>query len=181
MTSHASFGGAHHAHFLGGDSEVFAAQSSSDSGWWYDDWSGPSFHSEPSSTPADDPDVGELQPAELEDEQIREAVQSEKMAEALAAEAKLTWQKAQRATAAARRDRGFGNVLGKGASSTGSKGKAGGCFICGSPQHFSRDCPDKHHPSKGFGKSPGKFGMVMDPYDPDYDHYMFSKGAPKGY
>ena len=77
MTSHASFGGAHHAHFLGGDSEVFAAQSSSDSGWWYDDWSGPSFHSEPSSTPADDPDVGELQPAELEDEQIREAVQSE--------------------------------------------------------------------------------------------------------
>ena len=86
MTSHASFGGAHHAHFLGGDSEVFAAQSSSDSGWWYDDWSGPSWFdqqaawtnfAEPSSTPADDPDVGELQPAELEDEQIREAVQSE--------------------------------------------------------------------------------------------------------
>ena len=52
----------------------------------------------------------ELSPAELEDPQIHEALQSEKIAGNLAAEARLTWQKAQEANSALCKDRGFGAV-----------------------------------------------------------------------
>ena len=112
----------------------------------------------------------------LEDPQIREALQSEKIAENLAAEARLTWQKAQEATSAPRKDRGFGAVMsgGKGKSSNSSTG----CFICGDPGHMARECPDRMSP-KGKGKSKSKFGYTSSMWDPSYDNYVMSKGTGK--
>eukprot|EP00438_Fugacium_kawagutii_P003117 Skav222832 [mRNA] locus=scaffold1338:43482:51341:- [translate_table: standard] len=175
-------------HWLEGDYDAFAAGSGDDwwtdgweddGAWWYEQqalWSPSGAASSPGGSD-EAADLGDLQPAELDDEGIREAIQSEKMAESLAAEAKLTWRKAQQATAAARRDRGFGSVLGGGKSST-SKGRDDGCYICGSYQHYAKDCPDKLHPGKG--KS--KFGMTLEPYDMDYHNNMFSaKGSYKGF
>ena len=109
------------------------------------------------SPTSDDQEISnELTPAELEDPQLREAMQSQKVAESLAAEAKLTWQKAQEATAALRKDRGFGAVTG---GKSNGKTSTSGCFICGHPSHLARDCPDKWAP-RGKGKSKSKFGMV---------------------
>ena len=68
--------------------------------------------------------------------------------EQVAAEAQRTWADAQRATAALRKDRGFGAANGKG------KGRDG-CFNCGA-NHFARDCPDRRHPGAHFGKSQGQ-------------------------
>ena len=55
-----------------------------------------------------------------------------------------TWSQAHRSTMMARKDRGFGK--GKPSSQTE------GCYICGHPGHFSRQCPDRFAP-KGKGKS----------------------------
>ena len=64
-----------------------------------------------------------------------------------------SWSQAQRSTQMMKKDRGFGGV----ASQSGKgNGKTETCHICGSPQHFARDCPDRQSPfgrSKGFGKN----------------------------
>ena len=96
-----------------------------------------------------------------------------------------------------RKDRGFGKASGS-ASTTDNRG----CFICGSFQHYSRDCPDRGFPQKGRGKYlspaelesylvPGKSkgkkgqhkskdGMWMEDYS--YDAYPLQKGkSGKGY
>lgn len=119
-----------------------------DDSWWGDDswgsdwswydanvaWPNSDQYEPPSEPSPPAESMGELQPAELEDENVREALQSEKVAEALAAEARET-------TAALRRDRGFGQAKGQGKSSGGAKGS--GCWICGSNSHFAANCPDK--------------------------------------
>ena len=172
------------AHWLEGDhdSSFWSWDDYNDDGWyeanwmWDDDWSswnGPS-DSPPSGNYDDAHETPDLNASELEDPQIKEAYQSERMAEALASEASLTWKKAQEATAALRRDRGFGAVKGK--SSTSSTG----CFNCGSPLHLARDCPDRGAPkgkSKGFNK--GKMGMAVygDPY---MEQFPMVKGKGKG-
>ena len=156
--------------------------SSWDDGWWHDDgswhdtqaalWSGQEWPDASADAGAFAAESTEPQPAELEDEAVRETLQSERVAEALAAEAKMTWQKAQETTAALRRDRGFGQVKG---TSKGKTASSSGCWICGSPQHFSKDCPDRFHPGKG--KRPSKFGMSMEPWSSwDSDAMVFQKG-----
>lgn len=118
----------------------------------------------------------ELSPAELEDPQIHEALQSEKIAGNLAAEARLTWQKAQEANSALCKDRGFGAVMsgGKGKSSNSSTG----CFICRHPGHMARECPDRMSP-KGKGKSKYNFGYTSSMWDLSYDNYVVATGKGK--
>ena len=87
--------------------------------------------------------------ADAEDPAIKEAQQAERVAESLALEAQRTWSEAQRATAALRKDRGFGQHP----SLPGQKGK--GCWICNGP-HMAKDCPDRRHPSMMKGKFKGK-------------------------
>eukprot|EP00438_Fugacium_kawagutii_P031764 Skav205351 [mRNA] locus=scaffold1956:24961:32706:- [translate_table: standard] len=126
-----------------------------DGSWWYEQqaaWSSNPAASSPSHS--DDAGLGELQPAELEDETIREAIQ---------------------------RDRGFGGVLGK-ASSKGQDGPR--CHHCGSRDHFVKDCPDKLHPGKGkskFGMTLEPYDL--DYHDNMYFSKGSSKGlkGKKGY
>lgn len=145
------------------------------SSWWDDEWYDAQWHWDDSeSWPVEDePDSSpkELSPAELEDPSIREALQSEKMAESLAAEAKLTYQKAQEVTAALRKDCGFAAITSGG---KGSGKSSTGCYICGHQGHMARECPDRWAP-KGKSKGKGKFGDMIDPYE-----YQFtSKGKGK--
>ena len=64
-------------------------------------------------------------------------------------QAQRSWAEAQRATAALRRDRGFGQQ----GSCSDIK-----CYICNG-NHFARNCPDRMHPSvKAKGK--GKFNYA---------------------
>ncbi|CAL1133413.1 unnamed protein product [Cladocopium goreaui] len=101
---------------------------------------------------------------ELEDPQIKEAYQSERMAEALASEASLTWKKAQEATAALRRDRDRGAPKGK--SKGFNKGKMG-MAVYGDP--YMEQFPMV----KGKGKGKAKYSNYMD-------HEMFWAGKSKG-
>ena len=103
-----------------------------------------------------------------DDPAVLEAVEAERAAEALALEAKRTWSQAQQATAALRRDRGFGQHVGSSGKGSGTR-----CFLC-SGNHLARDCPDRRHPSfrKGFGKQLSQAEL---------DAYLFSKGKGKGF
>ena len=94
------------AHWLEGDhdSSFWSWDDYNDDGWyeanwmWDDDWSswnGPS-DSPPSGNYDDAHETPDLNASELEDPQIKEAYQSERMAEALASEASLTWKKPRR-------------------------------------------------------------------------------------
>ena len=109
--------------------------------WWKESqaWTA-QWHDEAWDEPA------EVEPPSEEMEQaFKEALEAEKNAEALAMEARRTWAQAQQATAALRKDRGFGaQGVGKGDIR---------CWTCGGP-HMSKDCPDRHHPryQKGKGK-----------------------------
>ena len=146
-----------------------------DDGWaeWYgyhaeEDWTEAALHAEVPE---------ELSSAELDDPSIREALQAERAAEAMASEAALTWKRAQKATSELRKDRGFGSVKGKG------KGGGAPCFKCGKSGHFSRECPLN---SGGKGKANFYIGedydYGMDPYI-DHDAYGAFKGkgkSPKG-
>ena len=147
-----------HAYYVNNEDEM----------WWQDDWNEERDTLQAAPAVADD---------EVDDEKLRDAMKAEKMAEALAAEANRSWTEAQRATAALRRDRGFGAVT----SSTAT----GPCYRCGG-NHLMRDCPDRLHPgphkggykgkpSKGKSKSKGKFHAHFA-----YDDYYFSKGKSKG-
>ena len=92
-----------------------------------------------------------------EGEQLKEALQGEK-----AAEAKRTWSEAQRMTQQMRKDRGFG------------KGSGGVKRFNFGGSHFARDCPDERHPS-----FPGK-GKVKQHYMVDTMDGMFqAKGKGK--
>eukprot|EP00434_Breviolum_minutum_P047006 symbB.v1.2.044394.t1/scaffold44042.1/size193/1 len=59
---------------------------------------------------------GHVVTSDESDPAIKEAQAAEKVAESLAMEAQRTWSEAQKATAALRRDRGFGHVKGGGRS-----------------------------------------------------------------
>ena len=155
-----------------------------DSSWWYEDegwWHDAQWHWDGSDDWSDvrpeepTPEAKDLSQAELDDPQIREAMQSEKMAESLAAEARLTWQKAQEATAALRKDRGFGAVMSGNGSGKGSS--SSGCHICHHPGHFARDCPDRFAP-KGKGKPRFRQNYMVQE-DPYYDNYYTFKGKGK--
>ena len=109
-----------------------------------------------------------------DDPAVKEALQAERVAEQLAAEAHRSWSEAQRATQALRKDRGFGHV-----DVGGKSGSKGPCWICWGP-HLSRDCPDRRHPSlsKGYSKGKGKSHYMAD-YEA-MDHYFIGKGKSKG-
>ena len=112
---------------------------------------------------------------EENDEDLKEAQKAERMAESLAVEAQRSWAEAQRATAALRKDRGFGQQL-----PSGGMGKGRGpCFQCGGP-HLSRECPDRQHPGpyKGKGKSKWNYMTEYDPYSYD-DFFTGKKGGGK--
>eukprot|EP00439_Symbiodinium_sp_Y106_P070482 s1736_g12.t1 len=99
----------------------------------------------------------------IDDEKYKEAKQAEKVAESLALEAQRTWSDAQKATQALRRDRGFGAMGSKGASSGGK------WFPCGG-NHFIRDCPMK-------GKGKERFYMADTE---DYGMHYAGKGKSQG-
>ena len=111
-----------------------------------------------------------------EDEELTEKTEQLKQVEALAADTQRTLQEARAAVARARQSRGFydgkggkkgggkkggkkGKTGGKKGGKKGKGGKATGCMICGSGDHWWRDCPDRH--SKGKGK-----GYYIDEWDP---------------
>ncbi|CAE7930388.1 unnamed protein product, partial [Symbiodinium necroappetens] len=131
---------------------------------WQDEWTaGPS-----------EPDPNAYTAAELDDNQVREALQAERAAEAMAAEAAMTWKRAQQATAAVRKDRGFGA---KGSAFRAAM-SSDQCHKCGSYGHFARDC-------KGAGKGRPKGAMAADYYEyepPGYDaiYFVGGKGKKKG-
>ena len=117
-----------------------------------------------------DAEAEALSAAEVQDPAVREALQAERSAEAMASEATMTWRRAQQATAAVRNDRGFWVTrLAKGSDQ---------CHKCGSFGHFARDCP------KGGKLGKGKMGYVMD-YDYEMDDggqnaFCVGKGKKKG-
>ena len=125
--------------------------------WWSEDW-----------LPAEPMGVAAAATADgIDDGKLREAQQAEQMAESLALEAQRTWTEAQKATAALKKDRGFGATL---AATQGPMR----CFNCGGP-HMAKDCPDRRHPY--FGKSKGK-GKSKQGYMTDMDAY-YVKGKTK--
>ena len=83
----------------------------------------------------------------------------------------LSWSQAHKGVASMKKDRGFGRPT---------------CFICGSSQHFARDCPDRFSPnSKGKqkGKPKGYGGGKSMNYMLDDDWYSamaLSKSKGKG-
>ena len=84
----------------------------------------------------------------------------------------LGWNQAQKGVAAMKKDRGFGRAT---------------CYICGSSQHLSAECPDKHAPwNKGKGKGKPRFmtkgaNYVQDYAFDDWNAYAFiPKGKGKG-
>ena len=136
-----------------------------DDPWWYgyDDWAG--YEAQTAAETTSQPDL-------VDEGKLREAQQAEQMAESLAMEAQRTWTEAQRATAALKKDRGFGAP-----SSSGSMASSGRCFLCNGP-HLARDCPGRGGGYGGKGKFKGKskHGYVteMDAY------YAKGKSKSKG-
>ena len=142
-----------------------------ESGGW-EDWSDPHSQYYAADWTDYDWEDAHVQEASAEDtEALKEAQQAEKVAESLAAEAQRTWSEAQRATAALRRDRGFGHVVG-----APGKGGKGPCFICGGP-HYSKVCPDRRHPSYSKGYK-GKNSFYQYDYNPE-ELYFVGKGKGK--
>ena len=149
-----------------------------DQTWWTDEW-GEAYWADDYWPDYDWDQWGEAQHAQpevppdetaaVDDPQLQDSLQAEREAESLALQAQRTWAEAQRATAALRRDRGFGQ-----------HGTAGDkkCYVCGSSSHFARDCPDKLHPSNK-GKGKGKFNYNAEWENAEL-YYMKGKGKSKG-
>ncbi|CAL1167297.1 unnamed protein product [Cladocopium goreaui] len=117
-----------------------------DDGWWndgqyHDEWH---EHEWPDETSSAKEVQTTLSPDE--EERLQDALQAEQVAEQLAAEARRTWQEAQKTTQQLKRDRGFGHV------NTVNNGR---CFNCGG-NHLVRDCPDRRHGNYPKGKFSGK-------------------------
>ena len=94
-------------------------------------------------------------PDDPQDKELQDSLQAEKEAEGLATQAQRTWSEAQRATAAIRRDRGFGQQ--RPSSSNEIR-----CFRCGG-SHLARDCTDRGFPKgKGYGGGKGKPFYLAD-------------------
>lgn len=136
---------------------------------YYHDWQDDSW---------DDPwwtFYGEEQGADDQGEQEQPGdtgAQEEPSREASAEHMVLGWNQAQKGVAAMKKDRGFGRAT---------------CYICGSSQHLSAECPDKHAPwSKGKGKGKPRFmtkgaNYVQDYTFDDWNAYAFiPKGKGKG-
>ena len=154
-----------------------------DSGWWdydamyeygWDDWEDGSWHDDfyQHGDHHEQAEPSAPEPSSTSDAMA--AASQETQNESFAMDGQRTWSEAQRATAALRRDRGFGQVKGSGKSFPGR-----GCFICGG-NHSYRDCPDQGHPGSHFGKSKGKssFGNYFTEYDM-HDNYFVGKGKGK--
>ena len=147
----------------------------SDDSWLWDEWSGwddgNAYQAEQSGTPwtsSASHDDGTLAVTEGDpDPDLLEAIEAEKAAEALMVDARRTWSQAQQATSLLRKDRGFGKP---GNASSGGNGNSRGCFVCGSPHHQYKECPDRGFPRKGGGK-------FMSPVE--LDAYLMS-GKGKG-
>ena len=158
----------------------------SEQAWDWSDWGNEAYDG---NYAADDwQDWHEAQPA-LEEETpaeddplLKEAQQAERVAESLAAEAQRSWSDAQKATA--KRDRGFGHVVGAGGKAPPNKGYSGkgggfgGCFICGGP-HPARACPDQRHPSMFKGSGKGKSHYFHEYNTTPEELYYMGKGKGK--
>ena len=103
-----------------------------------------------------------------EEERLQDALQAEQVADQLAAEARRTWQEAQKTTQQLKRDRGFGHV------NTVNNGR---CFNCGG-NHLVRDCPDRRHGNYPKGKFSGKGKGMHYMIDPN-DAFFQNKGKGK--
>ena len=121
--------------------------------WWDDPWW--SFY-------------GEEQGGEElgESEHSPEAAEQEASKETAADNMALGWNQAQKGVAAMKKDRGFGRAT---------------CYICGSSQHHTSECPDKHAPwGKGKGKGKPRFFTKGANYVQDYDDWNAYAFIPKG-
>ena len=182
-------GGPHQALFQEFEEEPnwhAAAMSSWDDGYWHDDgwqdaswslaatWDDSSWNDESWwESMANQMDEGEMeQPGG--DPGLPDASSSaadiQKMEQMLADG--RSWSQAHRATQAIRKDRGFGRQA---------------CWICGSTQHLSRECPDKNAPWvqwKGKGKGKKNVHWAEEEWTPDvmaaFSNFLRSKGKGKG-
>eukprot|EP00435_Cladocopium_sp_Y103_P031540 s2774_g8.t1 len=75
-----------------------------------------------------------------------------------------SWSQAQCATAARKKDRGFGRAA---------------CFICGSTQHLAKDCPDRLAP-QGVSKSKGKGKKGFYYVEDDWNDWIYAMQEGKG-
>ncbi|OLP88348.1 hypothetical protein AK812_SmicGene30332 [Symbiodinium microadriaticum] len=179
-----------HGSHLPGGAQVFhldetagyEAQWQEQAGWNEDPWpeetwdetqfygeSSEPWHSEWDQMPPEpDPDI--YTAAELDDPSVRDALQAERAAEAMAADAAMTWKRAQQATAAVRKDRGFGA-----ADAFRVAQQSDQCHKCGGFGHFARDC--KKRAPKGRPKGALTMEYDHDPYDM---YYLGGKGKKKG-
>ena len=139
-----------------------------DDGWWndgqwHDEWHEHKWTNDPA--PAKDAQAA-LSPED--EERLQDALQAEQVAEQLAAEAKRTWQEAQKTTRQLKRDRGFSHV---------NCVNNGRCSNCGG-NHLVRDCPDRRHGTYPKGKFSGK-GKGLYYVTESNDAFLQSKGKGK--
>ncbi|CAL1142414.1 unnamed protein product, partial [Cladocopium goreaui] len=131
-----------------------AALTWSEDPWSYDSW-----------WPEDGEDEADANAAQEGDPNASEAsaAEAQKM-EQLLADGR-SWSQAQRATAAMKKDRGFGRAA---------------CFICGSTQHLARECPDRLS-SHGVSKSKGKGKNRLQYMEDDWHDWIYAmqKGKSK--
>ena len=121
---------------LGWEEDAWESPQRDSMGYTEDEWTA-YFLNQP-----DGVDVTPEPPTPYHDEDIpQDQLNALQEAEVMAMESQRTLQEAREAVATARRDRGFGQ----------EKEKTAQCWLCGSPDHQLRQCPDRSSP-KGRGK-----------------------------